>query len=197
MEHEELARRVAKLEEVQTDMGHLAVAHDARLRELSTLFRSLLVPKECHYGKLMNGVDADWKSTSKAYQDRKKQTGTVEMIGSNHLILGQTLLGELYRDPDFKPNLKEALKMRWDGQNHDTPDFLAPDIRIVKWRLTKDGKHGVLEFKLTEALTEAEEEMVRVLILRGCKLNSGPAARARMVRKLEAHLEGHGRSEPK
>ena len=190
MDHEELVRRVTKLEEVQTDMGHLVVAQDARIRELSTLFRSLLVPKDSHYGKLMNTLDTEWKANSKAYQERKKQTGTTELLGSKHLLLGQTLMAELYRDGDFKPQLKEVLKKRWEGLNHDTPDFLAPDIRIVKWRLTKDGKHGVLEFKLTEALTEAEEEMVRVLVLRGCKLNSGPAARAHMVRKLEGHLEG-------
>ena len=71
-----------------------------------------------------------------------------------------------------------------------TPDFLAADIRIVKWRTAKDGRNGVLEFKLTESMIQVEEELVRVLIQKGGKLQSGPDARGRRVRAVEEQLEG-------
>ena len=114
----------------------------------------------------------------------------METLGNKHLKLGMALLNHLYRDSATCGEVKDALKQRWQGKNTGTPDFLAADIRIVKWRTAKDGRNGVLEFKLTKSMIQVEEELVRVLIQKGGKLQSGPDARGRRVRAGEEQLEG-------
>ena len=57
LDTDEMEKRLAQIEDIQTGMGHLVITHDTRLRELSTLFRSLLIPKDSGYGKLLCKVE--------------------------------------------------------------------------------------------------------------------------------------------
>ena len=187
----EIYRRLREVEETQTVTGQLVVVHDNRLRELGTLFRALLVPEGSSFTKAMDGVDTEWKGLNKAYKERRRNGGDTERLGNKHLKLGLQLLEELNQDPATNESVREFLVKRWEGKDTRTPEFLGPDVRIVKWRRTRDGRHGVLEFKLTEALAVVEEEIVRVLTEKhGATLCSGPDSRGRRVRDLEDRLEG-------
>ena len=163
---------------------------DNRLRELASLLRCLLVPKDSPYARALTAEDEDWKKMQAAYKGRRREGGSSESLGSKHLKLGKVLLSTYYKDPAIPEPLKKLLMERWDGQDRTGTEFLAPDIKLVKWRLARDGKHGVLEFKLTDSLAQVEEGLVRVLTNQGARLNSGPDSRGTRVRKLEEDLQG-------
>ena len=86
--------------------------------------------------------------------------------------------------------MRESLTTRWKDADQETEEFLGMGVKIMKWRVTKDGKHGILEFKLTETLGEVEEEIIRVMGLAGGTVKTGPASRGERVRELEDKLEG-------
>ena len=69
-------------------------------------------------------------------------------------------------------------------------DFLARDVKTVKYRQTRDGKHGILEFKLADELLAVETEMVRLMEADGGTVKNGTAARGQRVRDLQDKLEG-------
>ena len=171
-------------------MGQLTVIHDVRLREFGTLFRVVMVPKGTPYFTAAESVGAAWKMLSKEYSKRKQSTGKKEHLWSNHLQLGRIVLETMYEDSNVEPAVKDSLKQWWKGADTANEDFLGQDVKIMKWRITKDGKHGVLEFKLTESLMEVEEELLRVMVEAGGEVKTGPASRGSWVRELETKLEG-------
>ena len=114
----------------------------------------------------------------------------VDNLGNKHLVYGATLFEHIHADGQTRAETKKVLQDRWAGKDTTNPAFLEPDIEILKWKVTRDGKHGVLEFKLTEGLWKLEEEVVRVLTAHGGIVNNGPAARGERIRELQDKLEG-------
>ena len=126
----------------------------------------------------------------KEYNKRKKQTGQMEQLGSKHLKLAHGMFEEMYAHPKIKPEIKTFLEQHWNETNQRTEDFLARDVNTMKWRVTKDGKSGIMEFKLAETLLEVEEEMIRLMEEDGGLVKTGTAARGQRVRDLQDKLEG-------
>ena len=188
----DLETRVMAMEELTASMGHLMVAHDIRIRELGTAFRVLLIPKGCTFALNFERVDAKWKQDTADYYKRREENGESEQIGSKHLRIAATLLEGVYGDAQTKDKIKETLKARWEGKDTTNVTFLEGDIKIAKWRMGKDGKNGILEFKLTETLMEVEEEIIRVLIHHGATLKTGPGPRGDRIRDLERRLDHNG-----
>ena len=186
----DLETRLKEVEDLTRSMGQLTVIHDVRLRELGTMFRTIILKKDSPYNKRAAVVDAEWKELMQEYNKRRRDTGKTEEIGSKHLRLAANIFEEMYKDPQTSKDLKDKLQTHWQTCNKDSPDFLGPDVRVMKWRQTKDGKHGVLEFKLADTLSAVEEELIRVMVLSGGELKTGPAARGERVRDLERKLEG-------
>ena len=101
------------------------------------------------------------------------------------VLLNQTNVGE-----HTKAEIKRVLQERWRGKDTTTPEFLDADVKIMKWKQTRDGKRGILEFKLVEDLREVEMEIMRVLQLEGAVLKTGPAPRGPLVREVEEMMKG-------
>ena len=185
-----LESRLKAVEELTTSMGQLVVVHDTRLRELGTLFRVLMFPKGSSYAVAAEEVNEGWKTETKEYYKRRDKGDASSTLGNKHLRLGAVLLNQLWRDPQTKEAIKERMRTHWQGKDTSTPDFLGTDIKIMKWRMARNGKQGILEFKLTESLMEVEEEFIRVTTQQGAVLRTDPAPRGDRVRDLEAKLEG-------
>ena len=82
------------------------------------------------------------------------------------------------------------LAKRYEGKDTTNPDFLGTDVKLMKWKNTRDGKGGILEFKLTEALTTVEEELIRLMVAGGAVELQGPAPKGTMIREEEEKLTG-------
>ena len=187
---EELQQTVEWLEHTTVTMGQLAIIHDTRIRELETLINTVQIPVKNAYAEALNKTDKGWKDKRKSMYERK-QTGTgAEQIGSKHLQLGAVLLQSIYEDTQTQQETKRLLAERWHGAKTDTPDFLEGDIRICKWRLARDEKSGILDFKLADDLQQVEKEIIRVLVHSGAKVKHGAGPRQTKVRELEEAMQG-------
>ena len=187
---EDITERLERLEIRQERQGKLLVIHDARLRELGTLFRVLQVStRHTHYG-VFQGVETSWKDKTKAYYEERKETGRTRKIGSKHLLLASKVLEMLWSDGNTRKEVKELLQKRYEGKDTSTTDFLGTDVKLMKWKNTRDGKSGILEFKLTEALTTVEEELIRLMVAGGATELQGPAPKGTMIREEEEQLTG-------
>ena len=186
----DVTERLARLETRQNQQGRILVVHDTRLRELGALFRVLHFLKAHRYYTVLHTVEVKWKETAKAYYTDKKDSGTARKIGNKHLLLASKLLEAFHSEGETNSQVKQAMSARWEGKNTSNPDFLGTDIKLMKWRETRDGKGGALEFKLTETLAPVEEEIIRVMVKLGAVELQGPAPKGTMIRAEEELLEG-------
>ena len=185
-----MEQRMDELTELTHAIGQLVVVQDARIRELGTVFRCVLMPRGSPIADRMEKMDEEWKRASTSYNLRKANGGGAEKLGSKHLRVAAVLLNGIHADPQTKQEVKEELQTRWEGKDTNTPEFLEADVKVAKWRVSRDGKHGILEFKLTETLMAVEEEIIRVLLHHGGTLKSGPGPKGERVRDVEKRLEG-------
>ena len=186
----DIDKRLTEVEELAKSIGQLTVIHDVRLRELATLFRVMMVPQTSGFFKRCDTVDEKWKETMQSYHKRRKETGQTEELGSKHLKLAQGMFEEMYAHASIKPQIKQFLAGHWKDADQDTEDFLAKDVKTMKWRQTKDAKHGIMEFKLADESLEVETELVRLMEEDGGTVKTGTAARGQRVRDLQDKLEG-------
>ena len=170
--------------------AQLVVVHDHRIRELGTLLHTMEIPIGTGTAKALGKVDTDWKEKHRAYLDRKRRTENTESTGSKHLMLAAVLLTQTHAGEHTRAEIKRILRERWTGKDTTTPEFLDAYVKIMKWRQTKDGKRGILEFKLVEDLREVEMEIIRVLRLEGAVLKTGPAPRGPLTWEVEDMMKG-------
>jgi len=191
--NEELRAELREVRELATMTAQLASIHDTRLRELGVLFRVLMFPKTHRYAVALEEEDKRWKNKRTTYFAAKSNATEgmeQETIGSKHLQLGAAMLQLLFEDSNTKQEAKDFLQAKWERKDTSTPAFLEGEVHTAKWRMARDGKHGILEFKFTEDLSEIEKEFIRVATETGAKLKTGVAARGERVRELDKRLEG-------
>ena len=169
-----------QVEELAVRTAQLVSIHDHRLRELGTLFRQVKMPVDGPYAKVLVKVDAEWRA-DKRTKDK----------GSKHLKLAVALFEAMYGGADISEGVRKTLAERWDGKDTSTPEFLGTDVRVMKWKALKDGKHGILEFALVPGLATVEGEMVRMLGGQpGATELVGTAVKGPQVREMEQMIEG-------
>ena len=188
---EEIQTTLRLLEARTKVIGQVTLIHDARIRELETLLHTVQLPVDGVYGKNLTEADKEWKGKRTNYYAAKKQGSEVATnVGSKHLTIAAVLLNIVHQDPQTTQTVKDRLSARWVDANTETTDFLTDDVRIAKWRVTRDGKSGILEFRLTDELADVEAEIKRVLIANGGRVKNGPAPRGSKVRELDEMMEG-------
>ena len=185
----ELRQTVARLEQTTITMGQLTIIHDTRLRELETLIHTLQIPIKNTYAELLDKEDKTWKDKRKTMYAARSNGGTPDNIGSKHLQLGAVLLHTIHADPQTQAEIKQTMEVRWQGAATATSDFLIADVRICKWRVTRDGKHGILEFRLADDMMHIEKEIIRVLVHSGAAVKYGAGPKQTKVRELEETLK--------
>ena len=160
----ELQQTVERLEQTTITMGQLTIIHDTRLRELETLTHTVQIPARNTYAEALDKTDKGWKDKRKSMYALRAGGSATENIGSKHLQLGAVLLHTIHADAQTQADIKQTMTERWQGAATGTSDFLASDIRVCKWRLTRDGKRGILEFRLSDDMHHVEKEIIRVLV---------------------------------
>ena len=81
------------------------------------------------------------------------------------------------------------MEERWKDKKQDTEDFLVPGVKSMKWHATRDGKHGILEFRLADDMHHVEKEIMRALVQSGATVKYGAGPKQTKVRELEETLK--------
>ena len=95
----------------------------------------------------------------------------------------------MHADGQTQAEIKQTMTERWQGAPTENSDFLQADVRICKWRLTRDGKHGLFEFRLADDMQHIEKEIIRVLVHSGATVKYGAGPKQTKVRDLEETLK--------
>ena len=162
--------------------------HDVRLRELAATVPQVRIPMGTVYAKQVAAADAEWKGRLADYQKARSSGESPTSVGSKHLFVAMETLKVMYEDTAMKPEVREMLGKMFTG-DAVSEDALARHVSIMKWRVERSGKNGILEFKFQDSLKVVEAELVRLLEHHGGTLLVGMAPKGQRVRELDEMLE--------
>ena len=86
--------------------------------------------------------------------------------------------------------IKDMLAERYRDADTSTTEFLAADVRVVKWHVFREGTNGGLELKLGPDMASVEAELTRFMVTVGGRVITSVAPRGPKVRELDTALQG-------
>ena len=178
-----------QMQEMIVKTAQMVSIHDVRLRELAATIPQVRIPLGTIYAKQIAKVDAEWKGRLTEYQKARSAGGSPDSIGSKHLLMTMEVVKVMWEDTALKDTIKEKLKTLFQGDSV-TEDDLARHVSIMKWRVERSGKNGILEFKFQDSLRDVEAELVRLLEHHSGTLLVGMAPKSQRARELDEVLEG-------
>ena len=163
-------------------MAQVVSLHDVAVRELRTVFRRVKMPLKNRYAEQLDTVGREWAG-------RMKKGGDQRPKDSKHVRLAKELLEGVYACAEGIPEgLKKRLEEIFKGKE-STGGVIEGAVNVMKWRTFKDGKEGILEFRMAPEMADVEAMMVRVLVESGGTEVTGTDVKGPQVREMEEAIK--------
>ena len=171
-----------EMDDLTIRMAQVVSLHDVAVRELRTVFRRVKMPLTNRYAERLDAVGKEWASRMKLGGDQRPKD-------SKHVRLAANLLEAMYGNAEDLPEgLKKRLEELFKGKE-STGGVIEGAVNVMKWRTFKEGKDGILEFRMAPEMADVEAMIVRVLVQGGGTEVTGTDVKGPQVREMEEAIK--------